>query len=252
MVRLQAQAVSLTLGGVRILEETSLVADSGELISVCGPNGAGKSSLLAVMAGEIGPTTGDVLLGDQSMSALSLEERSRRRAYLPPSPPTDLPFTVDEVVAMGRHPWRRSSVDDTDLVMRAKLATGVVDFSQRVLGSLSTGEAQLAHIARSLVQDTDLLLLDEPTAGLDIAHQERVLLALGVAAAQGRTVVTVIHDLNAAASVADRLLLVSRGSVVASGRPAEVLESGLLTEVYGHPIAVVQHPFREIPLVLLR
>jgi iron complex transport system ATP-binding protein len=221
-------------------------------MAICGPNGAGKSTLLSVLAGELVPTTGMVALGGDPMLDLSLDERARRRSYLPYGPPSDLPYKVEQIVAMGRHPWRAAGGEDSGHLERAMQITGVEGLSDRVMSSLSSGEAQLAHVARVLAQAAPVLVLDEPTAGLDIALQERILQALIGEAGEGGTVIVAIHDLNAVASAADRVVLMSAGAAVAIGEPSEVLVDSLLSEAFGHPISVVPHPLRPGPLVVVR
>jgi iron complex transport system ATP-binding protein len=245
---LRADQISYCVGDAVPLAETSLQVEHGEFIAIVGPNGAGKTTLLALLAGELEPTSGSVTLGGEALDQLPLWARAQRRAYLPPHSRKDLSFTVREVVAMGRHPWRGDDPGDSGRVEASMQAVRVEQLSDRVFGALSTGEAQLVQIARILAQGAPLLLLDEPTAGLDVGQQERTLQTL----AEEPTVVAVIHDLNAAASVADRMLILSGGSTVAIGSPSEVLQDDLLSEIYAHPMAVVDHPFRDGPLVLLQ
>ena len=249
-MKLSALRISYQIGDTFVVSETTLEVDAGEFIAVVGPNGAGKTTILAMLAGELEPTSGSIALGDGLLNELALEERARLRAYLPPQPWNELAFTVRDVVTMGRHPWRSQVLGEIEVVDAAMEAVGVEHLAHRVFGSLSTGEAQLAQIARILAQGTSLLLLDEPTTGLDIGHQEQVLQTL--ATTRDKTVIAVIHDLNAAASVADRMVILSKGSTVAIGPPSEVLQGDLLSEVYAHPIAVIDHPFRDGPLVMLR
>jgi iron complex transport system ATP-binding protein len=248
---LGAEQISYRVGDTTVVSETSLEVESGEFIAIVGPNGAGKTTLLAMFAGELRPTSGVVTLGGLPLDDLSLEERARLRAYLPPQPMNDLAFSVRDVVAMGRHPWRSEERETDEEVEMAMRVAGVEELADRVFGSLSTGEAQLAQIARIVAQGTPLLLLDEPTAGMDIGHQERILQTLADSG-RGATVIAAIHDLNAAASVSDRMVILSNGSPAALGTPSQVLEDALLSDVYDHPIAVVDHPFRDGPLVLLR
>jgi len=248
---LEADQISYRIGGTTVVSETSLAVEAGEFIAIVGPNGAGKTTLLAMLAGELAPTSGMITLGSQPLADLPLDERALRRGYLPPHPRIELAFSVRDVVAMGRHPWRAQGTGVDEVIGEAMRLVGIEPLADRVVGSLSTGEAQLTQIARMLAQDTPLLLLDEPTTGMDLGHQQRTLQTL---AESGRsaTVIAVIHDLNAAASVADRLVILSAGSTAAIGAPSEVLEGDLLTDIYGYPITVMGHPYREGPLVLLR
>ncbi|HLF44169.1 MAG TPA: ATP-binding cassette domain-containing protein [Acidimicrobiia bacterium] len=249
---LSASQISYRIGDIDVMSETSLDIEEGEFIAVVGPNGAGKTTLLSMLAGELDPTSGTVALRDRPIRDVPLEERARHRAYLPPNPITEIAFTVRDVVTMGRHPWRSQGLDDDQMVEAAMRAVGIEHQADRVFGSLSTGEAQLAQIARIVAQETPLLLLDEPTAGMDIGRQDRTLQTLAEWTHDTRSVIAAIHDLNAAASVADRMVILSNGSAVAIGSPSEVFQDDLLSEVYAHPITVIDHPFRDGPLVLLR
>ncbi|HEY6628780.1 MAG TPA: ATP-binding cassette domain-containing protein [Acidimicrobiia bacterium] len=247
---LEATGISHRVNGVVTLADTSIEVKAGEFVAIVGPNGAGKTTLMAMLAGELEPSTGTVTLAGKPLKDTTLEERSRLRAYLPPMQTQEIGFTVREVVAMGRHPWRDQDLPDDDLTEAALEAAGVASLAGRKLGSLSTGEAQLVQIARIFSQQAALLLLDEPTGGLDISHQERILRALA-SRADHHSVVAVLHDINAAASVADRMLIMSGGKAVAFGSPAQVLNEDLLSDVYDHPISVISHPFRDGPLVLV-
>jgi len=151
---------------------------------------------------------------------------------------------------MGRHPWTSRSDRDRALTDRALEEMNLNDLADHVFATLSTGEARRTQIARVLAQDVEILLLDEPTSGLDIAHSEVVLDSLRRSARSGAAVVAVMHDLNAAARVVDRMVLLAHGAVVADGSPEDVLTEELLTEVYGHPIRISRHPFRQGILVL--
>ncbi len=247
-----ADQVSYHLGDTVVVSETTLDVKTGEFVAVVGPNGAGKTTLLAMLAGELDPTSGSIMLGGNPLRDIPLEERARRRAYLSPTQLGGIAFTVRDLVAMGRHPWRAHGLADAEAVEAAMRAAGIEHLAERVFGSLSTGEAQLGQIGRILAQDTPLLLLDEPTTGMDIGHQDRILQTLAESTRDKRSVIAVIHDLNAATSVADRMVMMSEGSAVAIGPPSEVLDGDLLSRVYAHPISVIDHPFRAGPLVLLR
>lgn len=247
-----ADQVSYRRDDTVVVSETTLEVKTGEFVVVVGPNGAGKTTLLAMLAGELDPTSGTITWGGNSLREIPLEERARRRAYLAPTMPDGIAFTTRDLVAMGRHPWRSHGLADAEVVEAVMRTVGVEHLADRVFGSLSTGEAQLGQIARILAQDTPLLLLDEPTARMDMGHQDRILRTLAESTGESRTVIAVVHDLNAATSLADRMVIMSEGSAVAIGAPSDVLEGDLLSRVYAHPITVVDHPFRAGPLILLR
>lgn len=251
---LEARDLTFTIDGIPLVDLVSIDADGGELIAVVGPNSAGKSTLLRLLAGELTPRSGSVTIGGEPVTRTQLGNLALRRSYLGQHPPVDVPFTVREVVAMGRHPHRarpdNTATADEDAVNFAMATADVVDLAQRVFATLSGGEAQRVNVARILAQEAPVALLDEPTAALDIGHREVVMAGLRAIADRGGAVVTVLHDLNLAAAFADRLLLLHRGSAVAAGTPSEVLVEATLSHVYEHPVRVIDHPFRDSPLVL--
>lgn len=234
---IEARSVSYTPGR-EIITNISAVFPSGEMTVVVGPNGAGKSTLLGLLAGTLSPSTGEVLLSGQPTASLSLQDLAQVRSYLPPDVASSSRFTVREVVEMGRFPW-----DGGEEGAGAAIEVmGMSAFADRVFASLSTGEAKRAHLARILAQDTPVLLLDELLSGLDLGQAGAVLSHFRSVAGSGRTVVAVIHELGAAAHVADRMVLMSKGAVVADGTPSEVLEESLLSSVFGFPIRVQARP----------
>lgn len=250
---ISVQQAGFQAGKRVLLDSVSLAAASGEVLGIVGPNGAGKSTLLRMIAGDLTPSTGRVLIGDQDVSSISYRGLSQLRAYLGPKDVRDIPFTARDVVAMGRHPHRRSQLDPKEhdsIVDSALERTDLTMLRDRVISSLSTGERQRVGLARVLAQDTPVLLLDEPTSALDIGHQESVMRLLRSSAAEGKTVLAVLHDLNLASAYADRLILLNGGGVRAAGSPHSVLVDDTLTETYKLPMRVVSHPDRDCPLVL--
>ncbi|MEI2698970.1 MAG: heme ABC transporter ATP-binding protein [Microthrixaceae bacterium] len=252
VVALACRSVGVSLGGRKILDGVDIEVRHGELVALVGPNGAGKSTLVSVLAGDLAPTTGTVELDGRAIDDWSTAELAIRRAVLLQSVAMSFPFTVLESVRMGRAPWERvesedeRAVNDLDLedvaVHEAMLRTDVAQFADRVYMSLSGGERARAAMARVLAQETQVLLLDEPTAALDIRHQEQVLGVAGDLARSGRAVSVVMHDLGLAAAHADRIVVLSGGRVVADGAPGRVLTSELLSDVYQCPIEVLVHP----------
>ncbi|GAA4627776.1 heme ABC transporter ATP-binding protein [Cellulomonas oligotrophica] len=240
-VVLAARGVRLAYGAHRVLDDVDLDVRAGEVVALVGPNGAGKSTLLGVLAGEPRPDAGQVLLDGADLRDLPLTDLARQRAVMLQEVRVSFPFRVREVVAMGRHPWRGTpgEADDDAVVDRALVDADVVPLAGRTFPTLSGGERARAAFARVLAQDGRVLLLDEPTAALDVRHQEAVLARARTAARTGCAVVVVLHDLTLAAAYADRVVVLADGRVVADGPPHAVLTSALLTEVYGHPLEVV-------------
>ncbi|WP_210650376.1 heme ABC transporter ATP-binding protein [Nocardioides sp. SYSU D00065] len=246
------RGVSLALGGRRVLHDVDLDVHAGEVLALVGPNGTGKSTLLAVVAGDLSPDSGTVSVLGRPVREWRLQALARERAVLPQEQQISFPFPVREVVSMGRAPWRgRPEEDLDDLEVAAAMQTTAVDhLADRSFGSLSGGEKARASFARVLAQQTGILLLDEPTAALDIGHQETVLGTARQQARAGAAVLVVLHDLTLAGAHADRLVLLEEGNVAASGTPTEVLDAALLTRVYRHRVEVVAHPRTGDPIVL--
>lgn len=238
---LRVAGATVEVGQSRILNDASLELFPGRVTAVIGPNGAGKSTLLAVASGQKKPSGGEVLLGDEDLSRLPARLAARRRAVMPQNSTVAFPFTVRAVVAMGRTPWGRSPRDEeiVDDVLRRNQLT---EFSTREVTTLSGGERQRVAFARVMAQATPLqgqvILLDEPTAAMDIAHAEHTLSLVRALAAQGAAVGIVLHDLDAAVAYADELVLMERGYVRAQGQVAEVCQADALSSVYRTPIEV--------------
>lgn len=250
---LSARDLTIARGGRPVLHEVFFGLPRGETVAVIGPNGAGKSTLLRALAGEIAPRSGSVLLDGAAVRTLSPALLARRRAVLPQSAEIDFPFRVDEVVALGLPSGvpRRAAHERT---AAALAAVGLSGFAGRLATGLSGGERQRVHLARTLVQvwsadgPPAYLLLDEPTAGLDLEHQ---LLTLRIArdhAARGGGVLAVLHDLNLAALFGDRIVALKDGRIAADARPAEVLRDATLQELYRIPIRAGVVP--DTPFVL--
>lgn len=249
----EAVGVTVERGGRRILEAADLVARVGEVVALVGPNGAGKSTLLGAVTGEI-HADGSIRTFGAPLGEWNEEQLARRRAVLPQHVDVAFPFTVEEVVRLGRAPWRGTAAEDLDevVVAEAMAVCDVTHLAHRAVPSLSGGERARTALARVLAQDAQLLLLDEPTAALDIHHQELTLRVVAEQARAGAAAVVVLHDLGLAAAHADRIVVLAEGRVVADGPPADVLDADLLSEVYRHPIEVIPHPRTGQPLVVPR
>jgi iron complex transport system ATP-binding protein len=225
---------------------------AGELVALVGPNGAGKTTLLAALAGDVGRAAGRVEVDGAALEGWTPLDLARRRAVLPQQVQLGFPFLVEEVVAMGRSPWAGTDAEarDAAAVAAALQEADVAHLVGRRFPTLSGGERARVALARVLAQSTQLVLLDEPTAALDVHHQEVVLAALRRRVDGGAGVVVVLHDLDLAAAHADRVVVVARGRVAADGPPAAVLTGPRLSDVYAHPIEVLPHPRTGAPLVV--
>lgn len=236
----------------RVLEAVDFDVVAGEVVALVGPNGAGKSTLLAALAGELTPSEGSVELDGRGLDHWTALDMARRRAVLPQSHTVGFPFTAREVVAMGRAPWVRTARGERDdeVIAAAMASADVGHLAARSFPTLSGGERARVALARVLAQDTATLLLDEPTAALDLGHQEAVLRLAAERATAGAAVVVVLHDLGIAAAYADRVAVLESGRVAADGPPREVLTTELLSRVYQHPVEVLDHPVTGAQLVL--
>lgn len=236
MTALVAQSISVTLGGAAILASVSASFLPGKVTAVLGPNGAGKSTLLACLAGLRTPDMGDVLIGGVSRAVLDRRELARRIGFLPQTADVHWDVDVQTLVGLGRFPhrgrWGESAVDRV-AVAQAMATTDVTQFAARRVQTLSGGERARVLLARVLAGTPQWLLADEPLANLDPAHQLDGLDCLRSAAAAGAGVVVVLHDLNHAARVADQVLLLRDGKLVAHGPPDAVLTEALIAQTYG-------------------
>ena len=249
---LEVSGVGVELGGERILDDVSARVADGRFVGVVGPNGAGKSTLLRAMNGVIDPDAGTVLVDGRDVHDLSSKAASRRIATVPQDTHVSFDFTVRQTVEMGRHPHkpRFGGDDDPDVVDRAMERAEVAQFADRDVTSLSGGETQRVLLARALAQDAPVLLLDEPTASLDVNHQVRTLeLVRGLAESDDRAVVAAIHDLDLAARYCDELVLVADGEVLDSGLPRDVLSPAAIREAFDARVAVGTDPATGSPTV---
>lgn len=237
-----------------MLRDVSVEVRAGEVRALIGPNGAGKSSLLSVLTGDLAPARGEVSASGSPLGAWTTTELALRRAVMTQDVMLSFPFTVREVVAMGRSPWRGTPLEDDDenIVDESLAATDVTHLAVRTFPTLSGGERARVALARVLAQRTQLLMLDEPTAALDLRHQEMVLALARAHARAGGAVVVVVHDISLAAAYADQVTVVARGSILGDGPPSDVLTEALLSAVYEHPVDVLDHPRGGAPIVVPR
>ncbi|MEU4646915.1 ABC transporter ATP-binding protein [Nocardia fluminea] len=253
--RLAADAVSLGYGDRVIVDELSLDIAPGVVTTVIGPNGCGKSTLLKSLGRLLRPSAGQVVLDGKAISSMKTKDVARVIGMLPQTPVAPEGLTVADLVARGRHPhqsWLRQwSADDETEVAAALAQTGIADLADRTLDELSGGQRQRAWISMALAQGTDILLLDEPTTYLDLAHSLEVLdLVDRLHAEFGRTVVMVLHDLNLAIRYSDELVVMRAGAIVARGKPADIITAELLAEVFGLEATVLTDPVSGRPMIV--
>ncbi|KRA23166.1 iron dicitrate ABC transporter ATP-binding protein [Microbacterium sp. Root61] len=254
---LSAEALTLAYGDRTIVESLDLRVPPGRITAIVGANGCGKSTLLRALARLITPKHGQVVLDGRSLHGLPSKEVARTLGLLPQSPVAPEGIAVADLVGRGRHPHQkllaRWNAHDYEVVARALEATGIEDLADRSVDELSGGQRQRVWIAMALAQETDILLLDEPTTFLDVAHQVEVLdLLTDLNHERGTTIVMVLHDMNLAARYADHLFALRAGRIVASGPPNEVMTSELIREVFDLDALVVSDPVSGAPIVLPR
>jgi iron complex transport system ATP-binding protein len=250
------QDVGMKYMGQTVLGQQSFTVKQGECLGIIGPNGSGKTTLLKLISGLLLPTTGHVRLKGQEIYCIPRKERARMIAVVSQVQLPPAPLTVYEAVMMGRYPhmrwYEQESTDDRKKVMKAICATGLASLQHTPLASLSGGERQRAAIARAMAQEPQILLLDEPTAFLDIGYQLSILNQIEKWKVESRlTVVIVLHDLNLAAQFCDRLLLLDKGEMKAMGTPAEVLAKEMIKKVYHAETEIIPHPHKQVPQILL-
>ncbi|MFD0143844.1 MULTISPECIES: ABC transporter ATP-binding protein [unclassified Streptomyces] len=255
MSRLTARELTLAYEDRTVVEELDLAVPDGRVTVIVGPNACGKSTTLRALGRLLKPAGGAVLLDGESLAKLPTKRIAQSIGLLPQTPVAPEAITVADLVSRGRQPhqawWRQWSEADERAVVEAMASTDVAALADRSVDELSGGQRQRVWIAMALAQETDLLLLDEPTTYLDIAHQVEVLdLVRRLNVARGRTVVLVLHDLNQAARYADHLVAMKAGRVVAEGAPADVVTADLVRDVFGLDSVVVPDPVTGSPLVV--
>ena len=252
----ETAALSVRVGTKPLVDRISVSIPRGDAVALVGPNGAGKSTLLRALAGEIAATSGTVKLKGQELGCWTSGELALQRAMLSQNVSVAFPFLVHEIVRMGAGEQRGPIVDA--LVEQALAEVDLPDFRDRVIGTLSGGEQQRVHFARVLVQlacgekkhGPGVLLLDEPTASLDLCHQLDIVSAVKARVRGGTTVLAILHDLNLATLLADRIIVLANGKVAADGTPSSTINDTILGEVFGVTCAVCRTPDNDAPFVL--
>ena len=254
--RLRAEKVIFSYNHRPILDGVDLAVHPGEMVGLVGPNGGGKSTLINLLSRALMPQGGCIWLDDSPLGRLTPEQVARRVAVVPQVFEVPTGFTSFEIVMMGRTPylgWLKSeSAHDVEIVRTAMQSTSTWPLANRTLTSLSGGERQRVLFARALAQEPAVLLLDEPTAHLDVANQIEVMeIARRLKRERSLAVLGVFHDLNLAAQYCDRIVLLKDGRVYAAGAPAEVITADILRAVYGIEMCVFPHPVNQLPVALI-
>jgi iron complex transport system ATP-binding protein len=253
---LSIRALSFSYNSKPALSDISLDVKDGEILAVIGPNGAGKTTLIKAVSGVLRPQTGKVLVSGRDVSVMDPARRARLMAVVPQARKLPPDFTVWQTVQMGRTPYLgwlgKLSQEDFGYTQQALKQTALLAYAGRRIDQLSGGEQQRALLARALAQDCPILLLDEPTAHLDLHYQSDLLnLIRRLATEQELAVLMALHDLNQVAQYADQVALLLDGRLQALGTPEEVLTSDNLTRAYQVPLHVVPHPYHGTPLILV-
>lgn len=254
---LNITALELAIGDKTLLSDVGFSLAPGEVLAVIGPNGAGKTSLLRGIAGELLAVSGSVVFDGQGISALSLRDRARRIAVLPQLSSLHFPFTIEEVILLGRSPHASGAECDKAIVAEVMKRTDIVHLQDRLYTQLSGGEKQRVQLARVMAQvwcgedeSSRLLLLDEPTSALDLGHQQMLMHTLRELASQGLAIVMAVHDVNIAGAYADRILGLKDGKCLAMGEPDVVISPSVLSELFNVNLKVLPHPVSGKPVAL--
>jgi iron complex transport system ATP-binding protein len=256
MNNLLVKEISLSYNHVPVVSDFSLQLKPGELVGLIGPNGCGKTSVIKALSRILALKSGEITLDGRHLHHISHNDLAKVIGVVPQTPNLPETFSVTEVVLLGRSPhlgWlRNESQRDLQIANAAMQATGILEFAERKIGELSGGEKQRVTIARVLAQQPQVILMDEPTANLDIAHQLEILnLMQSLCRQQQMAVLIALHDLNLAAQYCDRLILLKKGRIFAQGGPQDVITSLNIQQVYGSGSKVYPHPENRLPVVLL-
>jgi iron complex transport system ATP-binding protein len=249
---IDVEEVAVSLGGVSVLEGVSLSVEAGEFVGLVGPNGAGKTTLLRTVNGDLAPDDGTVRVAGDPVASLSSKAASRRVATVPQDTGVRFGFDVEDVVAMGRTPHRSRFSRDPEadaIVPEAMARTEVAEFAERRVDEISGGERQRVFLARALAQDAPALVLDEPTASLDVNHANRTLELVRDLATDGHAVLAAIHDLEAAARYCDRIAVLHEGCVLEAGPPDGVISAETLRTAFDAESVVTTNPVTGAPAV---
>ncbi|MEN1937695.1 ABC transporter ATP-binding protein [Paenibacillus sp. 102] len=252
---LETKTLTLSYGETIIINELNLEIPKGKISIFIGSNGCGKSTLLRSLARLLKPTAGDILLEDKAIQNMQTKQIARQMAILPQGPQAPEGLTVLQLVKQGRYPYqtwlKQWSEKDEEMVQKALAATGMTEFAERDVHALSGGQRQRAWIAMTLAQDTDIILLDEPTTYLDMTHQIEVLdLLFELNETEQRTIVMVLHDLNLACRYADNIVAIQDKQIYAQGKPEEIIDCKLVRDVFRMECQITTDPLFGTPLCI--
>lgn len=254
--RLQADQITLGYDGRMIVNDLSVDIPDGSFTVIVGPNACGKSTLLRALSRLLMPKNGQVLLDGHDIHTIPAKETARRLGLLPQSALAPEGITVFDLVARGRYPhqsfFRQWTVADEQAVQTAMHATNISALSDRLVDELSGGQRQRVWIAMVLAQETPLLLLDEPTTFLDIAHQIELMELLKTLNAEGRTIIAVLHDLNQACRYASHLIAMKDGAIIAEGLPSTIISEDLIQAVFNLKSLIIADPITQTPMIVPR
>jgi iron complex transport system ATP-binding protein len=256
MVKVEIIKACLGYGRKTVLKDIELQVSPGEIVGLIGPNGSGKSTIIKALSRVIPLYTGKILLNGEDITRIPRMELARMVGVVPQIPLLPSTFTAFEIVLMGRNPhlglFQYEGPEEMSIAWRAMEKTGTSALAERLVGELSGGEIQCLLIARAMAQETEVILLDEPTANLDIGRQAEILDMIRNLCAENKlTVLAALHDLNLAAQYCHQLLLIKNGQIYAKGTPNEVITSRNIKDVYGADNCIYTHPLNDLPTVLL-
>ncbi len=256
MIELEMRHVNLGYNHHPVLNDVTLKAAPGEMVGLIGPNGSGKSTIIKALSRVMQPNSGQIFINGREINQVTRRDLARLIGVVPQMPLLPSTFTAFEIVLMGRNPHlgllQSESRRDLEMARDAMEKTGTASLANRYINELSGGEIQSVLIARVLVQETEAILLDEPTANLDIGRQVEILdLIKNLCAEKTLTVLAAVHDLNLAAQYCDRVILIHQGHIHAEGRPQDVITEINMRQVYGTENCVYTHPENGLPIVLL-
>ncbi|AEX25057.1 ABC transporter ATP-binding protein [Vibrio natriegens] len=243
----QLSNIQIVRGGRQILGIDQLNIPTNELTVVLGHNGSGKSTLVNLLSGQMSPDKGSVELNGQNLSSLKTKELAKQIAYLPQKLPASAGLTVEELVRLGRFPWRgalgRWNAEDKQIISQAMQRTGVTPFAQALADDLSGGERQRAWVSMLLAQQSPILILDEPTSALDVHHQFQLMALLSeLNKTENVGIIVILHDLNLALRYATHIVALKKGQIAFEGKADMLLDEARLSELYESPITLIDHP----------
>ena len=255
MNSIETKNINIAYGNVNIVEDLNLEIPKGKITTIIGANGCGKSTILKTIARILKAKSGDIYINSKNINEQSSKEIARNMAVLPQSPQAPGGLTVEELIAYGRFPhqsgFKNNKQEDKEIVDWALKATGISEFRDRKIEDLSGGQRQRAWIAMALAQQTDILLLDEPTTYLDIAYQVEILdLLTDLNRRRNTTIVMVLHDINLSARYADYIFALRKGKLIKQGSPDEVITSELIDTVFGLDCEVIKDPVSNSPFII--